>query len=235
LQGRTDDLRDLTTSGDRLAATLAERTDALDRLATNNTRLTRVVTEHRQSLGQAVADLRQVADSLDAAKGDVSVLLDRGSRLLGQTADLVAKHKGDLDCTLKVANLLVTRLTQPDQLARLEALVRVGPTAFDRVWAAREIETTGPYPGVWVRVGFLANPTHNLAPQFTPPKELPAPPAVPLCASPLVGTGSYRPTSSPGGVVGRLAATGGPSAVVAALLALAAVVVLRQVRQASAP
>ncbi|MDQ1373603.1 MAG: phospholipid/cholesterol/gamma-HCH transport system substrate-binding protein, partial [Actinomycetota bacterium] len=96
LQGRTDSLRQLTESGDRLSASLAQRTDALDRLATNNTRLTQVVTAHRQSLGQAVSDLRQLADTLDNAKGNVSVLLDRGSALLGQTADIVSHQKGNL-------------------------------------------------------------------------------------------------------------------------------------------
>jgi phospholipid/cholesterol/gamma-HCH transport system substrate-binding protein len=234
LQGRTESLRTFTESGDRLSASLAERTEALDRLATNNTRLTRVVTEHRKSLGQAVSDLRQVADSLDAAKGDVSVLLDRGARLLGQTADIVSRQKGNLDCTLKVLELVVDRTTTPEQLAYLEALLRIGPKAFEQVWAAREVDTTGPYPGVWVRVGFLANPTYNRAVQFVPPKELPAPNAVTLCASPLVGTGSYRPSAASGGVVGRLAATGGPTAAVAGLALIVAFLVLNQVRRASA-
>ena len=235
LEGRTDSLRSLTESGDRLSATLAERTDALDRLATNNTRLTRVVTEHRQSLGQAVSDLRQLADTLDAAKGDVSVLLDRGSKLLGQTADIVSRQKGNLDCSLKVVQLLIERTTTPAQLAHLRALLRIGPKAFDQTWGAREIEDSGPYPGVWVRVGFVANPTHNPAPQFIPPKTLPPANPVPLCASPLVGTGSYRPSASSGGVVGRLAATGGPTAAVGGLAVLVVLLVLSQARRAGQP
>jgi phospholipid/cholesterol/gamma-HCH transport system substrate-binding protein len=232
LQGRTDSLRELTQSGDRLAASLAQRTDALDRLATNNTRLTNVVTEHRQSLGQAVSDLRQLADTLDNAKGDVSVLLDRGSALLGETADIVSHQKGNLDCSLKAIQLVIERTTTPDQLAYLQALLKIGPKAFDQVWAAREVVTTGPYPGVWVRVGFLVNPTHNPPQQFSPPKELPPVNQVTLCASPLVGRGSYRPAAAPPSIVSRLATTGGPTAVVGGLVLLAAALVLFQVRRA---
>jgi phospholipid/cholesterol/gamma-HCH transport system substrate-binding protein len=232
LQGRTDSLRQLAESGDRLAASLAQRTDALDRLATNNTKLTHVVTEHRQSLGQAVTDLRQLADTLDNAKGDVSVLLDRGSQLLGQTADIVAHQKGNLDCSLKSIQLLIERITTPEQLAGLQALLRIAPKAFEQVWAAREVETTGPYPGVWVRVGFLLNPTHNPPPQFTPPKELPPVAQVQLCASPLMASGTYRPAAAPGNVVTRLATTGGPPLVVGGLVVLAAALVLLQVRRA---
>ena len=232
LQGRTDSLRELTTSGDKLAASLAARTDALDRLATNNTRLTRVFTEHRQSLGQAVSDLRQVADSLDNAKGDVGVLLDRGSRLLGETANIVANQKGNLDCSLKVLQLVVERTSTPEQIAHLVALLKIGPQAFDQAWAAREIETTGPFPGVWVRVGFLVNPTVNPPVQYPTPKELPMVAPVQLCASPLIGGGSYRPAAAPQGVVAQLAATGGPGALVVGLLLLAALLVTQQVRRA---
>jgi phospholipid/cholesterol/gamma-HCH transport system substrate-binding protein len=233
LQGRTDSLRELTQSGDKLAASLAERTEALDRLATNNTRLTRVVTEHRASLGQAVSDLRQLADTLDSAKGDVGVLLDRGSRLLGETANIVANQKGNLDCSLKVLQLVIERTSTPEQLAHLTALLRIGPQAFDQSWAAREIETTGPFPGVWVRVGFLVNPTHNPPVQYPTPKELPAVAPVQLCASPLMGGGSYRPTAAPPrGVVAQLAATGGPAVLLGGLLLLAVALVTQQVRRA---
>ncbi|MDQ1373364.1 MAG: hypothetical protein QOJ09_702, partial [Actinomycetota bacterium] len=132
----------------------------------------------------------------------------------------------------KALQLVIERTTTPEQLAYLQALIRIGPKAFDQVWAAREIETTGPYPGVWVRVGFMVNPTHNPPPQFTPPKELPPVKAVTLCASPLVGRGTYRPAAAPTSVVTRLATTGGPTAVVGGLALLMAALVLLQVRRA---
>lgn len=232
LTGRSDDLRAITQSGNQLAEALVSRTEALDRLATNNTRLTRVFTEHRDSLSQSVVDLRQLADTLANAKGDVSVLLDRGSALLGQTANIVARQKGNLDCSLKVLELVLDRTTTPDQLAYLQALLRVGPTAFNQVWAAREVESTGPYPGVWVRVGFMANPTYNPPVQFAPPKELPPVNPVTLCASPLVATGSYTPAAAPQSTVAQLAATGGPAVIVGGLLLLAAALVLAEVRRA---
>src|SRR5205085_8937175 len=114
LDGRGDDLRALTEAGDRIGATLAARTAALDRLATNNTRLTHVVTEHRDSLGQSLTDLRQVADSLRNAKGDLATLLDQGTPLVTQAADIVAHNKGNLDCVLKDLTD-VTDLTTTDQ------------------------------------------------------------------------------------------------------------------------
>jgi phospholipid/cholesterol/gamma-HCH transport system substrate-binding protein len=231
LQGRGDSLRQLNQSADTLASSLAARTDALDRLATNNTRLTKVFTDHRQSFGQAVADLRQLADTLNKSKGDVGVLLDRGSRLLGETADIVAHQKGNLDCSLKVLQLVVERTTTPEELAGLEALLQVGPRAFNQVWDTREVETTGPYPGVWVRVGFLANPVHNAPPQFVPPKELPAVRQVSICASPLLSGGSYTPAAAPAG--SSLPSTGGQAALLLGLGAVGAALVLLQVRRVS--
>ena len=231
LQGRTDSLRELTQSGDRLAATLAERTETLDRLATNNTRLTHVVTEHRGSLGQAVTDLRQVADSLKNARGDVSVLLARGSQLLGQTADLVAKHKGNLDCDLKTLERVIDETTTPYRLNGLRALLEFGPKAFDQLWDTRDVETVGPHPGVWVRVGFIANPRHNPPAQFVPPKELPAVREIPACVSPLSSTGAaYRPARNMRGS-GAMPATGQTAAAAAGFGLFAAGLVLWQVRK----
>jgi phospholipid/cholesterol/gamma-HCH transport system substrate-binding protein len=229
LEGRTDSLRALTESGDELAASLAERTEVLDRLATNNTRLTSVFTDHRHSLGQSLADLRQVADSLARARGDVNVLLDRGSQLLGQVADVVANQKGNLDCDLKVLELVLDRTTQQQQLDYLRALLVHGPTAFNNAWGARDVETTGPFPGVWARVGFIANLTHNPAVQYVPFRTLPPPAAVGPCASSLQATGSYRPAAAPGGP--GLAATGGSIGLVAGLALASAALVLRQVRR----
>src|SRR5207302_1922321 len=97
LNGRTDSLRQLTESGDKLASTFAARTDALDRLAKNGTSLTNEVANHREALGQSLTDLRQVADALRNAKGDTTLSLDRGSQLLTQVGDLVAGQKKNLD------------------------------------------------------------------------------------------------------------------------------------------
>jgi phospholipid/cholesterol/gamma-HCH transport system substrate-binding protein len=229
LQGRTDSLRALTQSGDELAASLADRTEVLDRLATNNTRLTSVFTDHRRSLGQALADLRQVADSLERAKGDVTVLLDRGSQLLGQAADIVARQKGNLDCDLKVLELVLDKTTRQQQLDYLEALLQKGPIAFDYAWQARDVETTGPYPGVWVRVGFIANLTHNPAAQYVPPRTLPEPAAVQPCVSSVSATGSYRPAAAPSGT--SLPATGGGIGLVAGMALGSAALVLRYGRR----
>jgi phospholipid/cholesterol/gamma-HCH transport system substrate-binding protein len=197
LEGRTDSLRALAEGGDKLSAALASRTDALDRLADNGTALTHVVAEHRGSLGQSLTDLRNVADSLRNARGDTAVLLDRGSKLLTQVADVVAHQKGNLDCDLKTLELVTDSANTPERVAGLRALLRVGPVAFSRVWDARDVDTTGPYPGVWIRVGFVSNPVLNRPLQYVPPKDVPAVPAVPACNSSLRPSGlDYRPAST---------------------------------------
>ena len=227
LEGRTESLRTLAEGGDTIGAALASRTEALDRLAENNTRLTHVVAQHRGSLGQSLTDLRNVADSLRNARGDVTVLLDRGSKLLGQLADVVGRHKGDLDCDLKTLELVLDSATTPERIAGLRALLRVGPVAFGRLWDARDVDTTGPYPGVWVRVGFLANPT-NAPAAYVPPKDVPPVKAVPQCASSVRPSGTnYRvgPTSGPP-TIPRTASDG---LLVMVLGSIGAAVVLRQV------
>jgi phospholipid/cholesterol/gamma-HCH transport system substrate-binding protein len=229
LEGRTDSLRQLTQAGDDLTASLAARTEALDRLATNNTRLTSVFTDHRRSFGQAVADLRLVADSLKRAEGDVSVLLDRGSKLLGEAANLVSNQKGNLDCSLKVLEQVIDRITTEEQLAYLRALLREGPTAFSQLWDVRDVETTGPHPGVWVRVGFIANPTYNPPLQYVPPRTLPPVAQAGPCVSSLAPSGSYRPAAGPAG--GALPATGGGAAVAGALALASVAVVLVGIRR----
>ena len=193
LNGRTDDLRSLTEAGDRLSATLAEKTEALDRLAVNNTRLTRVVTEHRGSLGDALTDLRQVADSLKNARGDVAALLDQGAPLLRQLADIVANNKAGLDCDLKVLERVIDVTTTPERLAGLTTLLQQAPAGFGALWDTRDVEPDG---SIWIRVGLVANPT-NPPPQYVPPSEVPPGPAIPPCESPLQpASPPYTPLSA---------------------------------------
>ena len=137
LEGRVDSLRALAESGDKLTAALATRTSALDRLAANGTALTHVVADHSGSLGQSLTDLRNLADSLRQAKGDTAILLDRGSQLLTQVADVVAHQKGNLDCDLKTLELVTDETTTVARQAGLRALLRVGPVAFSGVGRPR--------------------------------------------------------------------------------------------------
>ncbi|HET7654325.1 MAG TPA: MCE family protein [Acidimicrobiales bacterium] len=194
LNGRTDSLRALTEAGDELSRTLAAKTDALDRLAENNTSLTHTVTEHRGSLGESLTDLRQVADSLKNSRGDLAKLLDEGSPLLRQAADIVANNKGNLDCDLKVLERVLDMTTTPEKLAGLTTLLQKGPTGFANLWDTRDVEADG---SIWIRVGLIANP-NNKAPQYVPPNQVPPGPAVKPCQSPLkpVSTGDYTPLST---------------------------------------
>lgn len=194
LNGRTDSLRALTDAGDQLSETLAAKTDALDRLADNNTRLTHTVTEHRGSLGESLTDLRQVAESLKNSRGDLAKLLDDGSPLLRQVADIVANNKGNLDCDLKVLERVLDATTTPDKLDGLTTLLQKGPIGFGALWDARDVEADG---SIWIRVGLIANP-NNKAPQYVPPNQVPPGPPVEPCQSPLkpVSTGDYTPMAA---------------------------------------
>lgn len=233
LEGRAQSLQALAQAGDRLSASLAARSEALDRLATNGSRITRVVTEHRQSLGRSITDLRTIADALKDASSDTTVLLDRGSRLLTQVADIVAKHKGDLDCDLKTLELVTDTANTDERLKGLRALLDIGPTAFARVWDATDVEPDGR----WLRVGFIAR-NDNLPKQYTPLHELPAVPAVGPCTSPLrpasIGGAGGSAASGPATGGGTLPATGAGGPVVAACILLALTVAARRLRLRSA-
>jgi phospholipid/cholesterol/gamma-HCH transport system substrate-binding protein len=229
LQGRADSLQQLASAGDRISQMLVERSAALDRLATNNTRLTKVVTEHRDSLGNSLTELRQVAESLKNARGDTGVLLQRGAQLLAQTDAIVAAHKGDLDCDLKTLELVTDVTTTPQRLDGLRTILTVSPITFDQLWDATDLPAPGdPIGGVtrWLRVGLMLNPTYHPAPQYSPPHELPAVATVPPCVSPLSTSAvpDFVPTSSrpaPG-----LASTGGTAILGLGLALLAAALIL---------
>lgn len=216
LHERGDDLRRLTESSARLAGTFADRTDVLDRLATNNTRLTRVVAEHRGSLGQQLTDLAQLADSLDRAKGDTSILLERGSRFLRETADLVADQKGNLDCILTGLERFIDVSSSPERVEDLRRFLQIGPTGFARPFQARDVLPDG----VWVRVGVLNNPNHPPR-QYVPPRPVPAPPEVPPCDSSLQPVGVQPAAASrPAPVPPPLQTLGVTSGLAAAMAAV---------------
>ncbi|MCU1448177.1 MAG: organic solvent transporter substrate-binding protein [Acidimicrobiales bacterium] len=236
VNGRTDSLRGLADAGDRLSQMLVQRSAVLDRLATNNTRLTHVFTQHSDSLSQSVADLRQVAESLKNARGDTTLLLQRGSQLLGTAADLVAKHKGDLDCDLKTLELVTDVTTTQQNLDGLRTVLTAAPVSFDQLWDATDVDPMPGYPrdpispvGRWVRVGFKVNPGYNPAPQFVPPHVLPAVASVPACVSPLhANAADYVPASTATGPSAILATTGGTAVAGVALALLAAALILSE-------
>ena len=225
LNGRTQSLRDLAESGDKLAATFASRTQTLDRLIANSTTLTHVVTQHRDSLGQSLSDLHQVADTLAAAKGDTSALLDKGSALILETADLVASQKGNLDCILKDLNPVLDLTSTVRKQQELAALLDVGPAAFAGVWDSVDFEQDGP----WVRVGLITN-SNNPPRQYNPPKTLPVAAPAPACSSPLrPAPVDYRPPAGSGvagGRAGPLPPAGGELLLVLSVV-LAGLAVLR--------
>jgi phospholipid/cholesterol/gamma-HCH transport system substrate-binding protein len=237
LDGRGDDLREMTEASDTLAATFAERTDVLDRLAVNNTRLTHVLAEHRGSLGQSISDLAALAESLRNASGDTQVLLDRGTQLLAEVGDLVADARPSLDCVL--ANLVVVndRSAEPAQLDNLALHLDIGPAAYAQFATTQDIEVDGP----WVRVN-LTNHSENPARQYEPPLELPAVPAVPSCPGVRAASSStatpatdFRPAevlAAPGGGSALPATGAGVAASGAVAAALAAFTVFRVTRRA---
>jgi phospholipid/cholesterol/gamma-HCH transport system substrate-binding protein len=236
VNGRVDSLRGLADAGDKLSQMLVARSAALDRLATNNTTLTHTFTEHSDSLAQSLSDLRQVAATLKDARGDTTVLLQRGSQLLGTAADLVAAHKADLDCDLKTLELVTDVTTTDHNLQGLQTVLSAAPVAFGDLWDASDVDPIPGYPvdpvspvKRWVRVGLVLNPGYNPAPQFVPPKTLPPVVQVPACISPLhADAADYVPASTTSGPSAVLATTGGTAAAGIALALIAAALILRE-------
>ncbi len=215
LQGRSDALRTLTTSADRLTASFVEKSDQLDRLAENSTRITSVLAEHRLSFGRSITNLRAVAETLRAADGDTRALLDIGPDFLRTTADLVADQKQNLDCLLTDLAPVLRTLAGPEQLDDLATMLQQGPLAFGYAAAAVDQEADGP----WVRVNLLVPIEGQNAEAYVPPRSLPVVPSVPACASPLrpvpvAESGSGATGSSPerSARSGVSAAPGTPSA-----------------------
>jgi phospholipid/cholesterol/gamma-HCH transport system substrate-binding protein len=225
VDGRGDSLRTLTKSLDTLATTFAAKTDVLDRLATNNTKLTHVFADHATDLGTSITNLKLLADSLKNANGNTAVLLDQGSQLMGQVADLVSAEKSNLDCTLHDLGDLIDATSTPARLDGLTTMLDVGPQAFGQVFGSRDVQDDG----VWVRVNLMASPGAPPA-KYDPPHELPTVPAIPACAS-TVGAISHGPDFVPADVLAQssssaqgrsLPATGGAAmAGVAAMLLVA--------------
>jgi phospholipid/cholesterol/gamma-HCH transport system substrate-binding protein len=177
LNGRGQDLRDLTTGFDRITSTFAARTEALDRLAENSTRITKVLADHRLSIGQSISNLRAVASSLRASKGDLERLLRSGPAFLTQTADLVAEQKRNLDCLLTdLAPVL--HAAGAEHAQDLAVLLEDGPTGFGYIFSALDREPDGP----WIRVN-LQVPVAPDPPQYIPRKTLPVVPTISPCAS----------------------------------------------------
>ncbi len=177
LNGRGDSLRQLTQSMDQLSATFAAKTDTLDRLTTNNTRLTHVVADHANDLGQSLTNLRLLSDSLANATGSTTVLLDQGSQLMTQLADLVDSEKGNLNCTLHDLGDVIDVTSTPDRLAGTETVLSNAAQAFGDVWNTRDNKADG----VWVRVNLQAK-VGSPANQYVPPHDLPGIPLVPPCS-----------------------------------------------------
>jgi phospholipid/cholesterol/gamma-HCH transport system substrate-binding protein len=242
LNGRADSLRALTTASDELSATFAAKTDVLDRLATNNTRLTHVLGDHANDLGQSLTNLSQLADSLRNANGNTAILLEQGSQLVGQLADLVGTEKGNVDCILHDLGDVIGMASTPDRLAGLDYLLANGKSGFDLVVKATDHEPDGP----WARVNLLVD-TSNPAPQYVPPHVLPAIPAVPPCASTIAASAGpdFVPAQAlaaartqtvdiPGvSTIQELPRTGGAPLVGAGALLLVVAGALRRVRGAA--
>ncbi len=233
LDGRGEDLRQLTEDSDRLAATFAERTDVLDRLAVNNTRLTATFADHRTALGQSLSDLAALAESLRASSGDTRILLDRGTALLAEVGDLVDDVRPDLDCLLDDLVAVNARGAAPEQLGSLARHLDIGPTAYALFADTRDIEPDGP----WVRVNLLIAP-EDATPQHVPALELPPVPVVQPCqgvagsaGSAAVPTGDVALSSlvdADAGVPAVVVVAG--SAMIAAVLAASSILVLRRRR-----
>ncbi len=206
LDGRGEALRSLTTSFDEITSSFVTRTEQLDRLAENSTRLTKVFADHRMSFSSSLENLRDVAQTLRDANGDLSVLLDAGPDFLGTTADLVADQKRNIDCLLEDLAPVVATLGGDAPLRDLAATIRNGPTGFGYVARSVDHEADGP----WIRVNLIVPVAPN-PPEYIPRKTLPVVPSVSPCASNLAAatTAPFTP-SGPAPAPSGGTSTGGP-------------------------
>jgi phospholipid/cholesterol/gamma-HCH transport system substrate-binding protein len=195
LQGRGQDLRDLTTGFDRITSVFASRTDALDRLADNNTKLVHVLADHRLSIGRSITNLRQVAEALRDSKGDLEALFRDGPAFLTTTADLVADQKRNLDCLL--TDLAPVLSLAADHSADLAVLLEKGPIGFGYIYSALDRDPDG----TWIRVNLQVPVTGTPAKIYTPRATLPVVPTVSPCASTMVPA-SVFPVDGSGGATG---------------------------------
>lgn len=222
LNGRGDALRDLTVSSDAMLQTFADRSELLDSLSANNTRLTRTVTERRDSLSSAIGDLAELAESLRTVEPETTVLLERGTELLGQTADLVSDVRGNLDCVLHDLDDVIDVTSTDANLASLAFTLDNAPTSLGFVWMTRDDEPGG----LWVRVHLISDPS-DPPEQYVPPTELPAVPEIPPCVSALDAGDDGDPVSSAGASTtvtassAAVPATGGQPAQAASVVLLA--------------
>jgi phospholipid/cholesterol/gamma-HCH transport system substrate-binding protein len=219
LQGRADSLRQLAVAGDKLTSTIASRTEALDRISANGGRLTHVMAEHRDSLGEVIDNLAALNAALAASKGDVAALLDKGAPLLRQVTGLVAKHKAELDCDLKVLEVVIDHTSTPKVVAGLRALLTWAPVAFGAIWDTRDIEADG----VWVRVSMIQAPVNDTPKQYSPPRPLPPVIPAPNCASTIAPSTNYA-ASAPAAATRPIDTSGFPIGFALALLTAAIVV-----------
>ena len=235
LDGRGEDLASLTRSFDELTQSFVTRTEQLDRLAENSTRLTRVFADRRLSLSAGLENLREIGQALEDANGDLQVLLETGPDFLGETADLVSDQKKNLDCLLEDLTPVIATLGGSEPLHDLAVTIQNGPTGFGYVAKSVDQEADGP----WVRVNLIVPvPPAPDPPVYVPPKTLPVVPTVSPCVSALTpydaepfsasGTAATQPT--PTGP--PMPATGGSTAVGAAVVALLAALLVWQLRRA---
>lgn len=195
LDGRGEDLRELTTGFDRITAVFAARTDELDRLAENNTRITRVLADHRLSIGRSITNLRAVSEALRNSKGDLEELFRTGPAFLTTTADLVADQKANLDCLLTDLAPVLRLAARPDHRVGLATLLEQGPQGFGYVFRSVDREPDGP----WIRVN-LALPVGGTEPQvYSPRRSLPVVPTISPCASTMTPASVFPASPSPRG------------------------------------
>ena len=106
--------------------------------------------------------------------------------------------------------------TTPEMVGGLRALLTWTPAAMAGVWDARDTEADG----VWVRVGFIANPVDNPPVQNVPARPLPDATPAPPCVSKVPPSVDYVPAAAPEAPVdtGGLALGFGLAAITAAVV-----------------
>ena len=157
----------------------ASRTAALDRLSANGGRLTAALADHRASLGASLDNLAALNAALAAGKDDLATILDKGNPLIATLADLVGDHKAELDCDLKVLEIVVDHSSTPEQCRRAARAARPSRPKPSPVCGTRA--TSRPTESGCASANILQ--PMNPPKQFVPPRALPPVTGAPGCVS----------------------------------------------------
>ena len=182
VDGRADSFRQTVVGLDQITRDLADNAGLLDQVFTDLTQLTNTFASHSDSIATSFDNLAALSATLAQSKQDVNALLDGAPTLGNLVAEILAKSKGPLGCTLDALGTVGTKLDGPT----IDALSHVIELSPKFLFVLQGLVTDN---GIHGRLLFNTGSNGPLV--YAEPLTPPVVPDVPACAAvPSVGTGS---------------------------------------------